>query len=99
MSWGSGLSPRKSFWVGVTMVPMSSVALLLTSQFASAAAAIGEKVSAVALPVILMTELVGAVLVSLALTHTGEAAKSGAEPPPNEAAPELPPETTQGPSL
>ena len=97
MSWGSGLSPRKSFWVGVTMVPMSSVALLLTSQFASAAPAIGEKVSAVALPVILMTELVGAVLVSLALTHTGEAAKSGAEPPPNEAAPELPPETTQGP--
>ena len=74
-SWGSGLSPRKSFWVGVTMVPMSSVALLLTSQFAAAAPGIGERVAAIALPVILVTELVGAVLVTLALYHSGEAAK------------------------
>ncbi len=74
-SWGSGLSPRKSFWVGVTMVPMSSVALLLTSQFVAGAPTIGNKVAAIALPVILVTELVGAALVSLALYRSGEAAK------------------------
>ena len=99
--WGSGLSPRKSFWVGVAMVPMSSVALLLTSQFVSASPSIGEKVAAIALPVILITELIGAVLVSLALYRTGEAAKpwrqAGARAPESPPEGELEPDTDKGP--
>ena len=101
-SWGSGLSPRKSFWVGVTMVPMSSVALLLTSQFAAAAPRIGERVAAIALPVILVTELVGAVLVSFALYRAGEAAKpwrrrTNAADTPDDTASGVEPETDRGP--
>ena len=101
-SWGSGLSPRKSFWVGVTMVPMSSVALLLTSQFATVAPGIGDRVAAIALPVILLTELVGAILVSLALYRSGEAAKpwrrrASAPDTPDDPPSEVDPITDRGP--
>ncbi len=72
-SFGSGMTLRKSFWVGVTMVPMSSVALLLTSQFVVASHTVGAHVAAIALPTILVTELLGAALVSVALVRCGEA--------------------------
>lgn len=65
----SGLSLRQSLWVGVALVPMSSVALLLTSQFVVASHSVGARVAAIALPVILITELLGAVLVGLALVR------------------------------
>lgn len=71
-SAGGGMTLRKSFWVGIAMVPMSSVALLLTSQFVVASHTIGAQVAAIALPVILVTELLGAVLVSMALGRSGE---------------------------
>ncbi len=71
-SAGSGMALRKSFWVGIAMVPMSSVALLLTSQFVVASHSVGAQVAAIALPVILVTELLGAVLVSIALGRSGE---------------------------
>ena len=57
------------------MVPMSSVALLLTSQFVVASHSVGSQVAAIALPVILVTELAGAVLVSVALYRAGEAGR------------------------
>ena len=69
----SGLALGQSLWVGVAMIPMSAVALLLTSQFVVAAPAIGARVAAIALPVILLTELLGAVLVGLALVRAREA--------------------------
>ena len=72
-SFGSGMTLRKSFCVGVTMVPMSSVALLLTSQFVVASHTVGAHVAAIALPTILVTELLGAALVSVALVRCGEA--------------------------
>lgn len=72
-TWGSGMALRQSLWVGVAMVPMSSVALLLTSQFVKASPNVGGPVAAIALPVILLTELIGAVLVSAALVRSGEA--------------------------
>ncbi|MDR2156019.1 MAG: cation:proton antiporter [Burkholderiaceae bacterium] len=70
---GSGMAPIKSFWVGVTLTPMSSVALLLTSQFVAASHSIGTQVTAIALPTILVSELLGAALTTLALYRTGEA--------------------------
>ncbi|QTD45869.1 cation:proton antiporter [Ottowia testudinis] len=85
----SGLSLRQSLWVGVALLPMSSVALLLTSQFVVASHGIGARVAAIALPVILITELLGAVLVGLALTRARETVKpwrgadsSGGDSPP-----------------
>ncbi len=84
-SAGSGLSLRQAFWAGIAMVPMSAVALLLTSQFVVASHSIGEQVAAIALPVILVTELLGAVLVGTALRRSGEAAhawrRNGLPPP------------------
>jgi Kef-type K+ transport system membrane component KefB len=74
-SFGSGMALGKSFWVGVAMVPMSSVALLLTSHFVAASHTIGAQVAAIALPMILMTELLGAVLAALALYRAGEASR------------------------
>ena len=73
-SAGSGMTLQQSFWVGIAMVPMSSVALLLTSQFATVSQGVGAQVTAIALPVILITELLGAVLVTVAYARTGEAA-------------------------
>jgi hypothetical protein len=61
--------------VGAALVPMSAVALLLTSRFVSASHGVGQQVAAIALPVILITELVGAVMVSVALVRSGEAAQ------------------------
>ena len=74
-SAGSGMSLRQTLWVGAAMVPMSSVALLLTSQFVVASHSVGSQVAAIALPVILVTELAGAVLVSVALYRAGEAGR------------------------
>ena len=85
-SAGSGMALKQAFWVGVAMVPMSSVALLLTSQFVVASHNIGAQVAAIALPTILATELLGAVLVSWALHRSGESAhlwRRGLPPPPN----------------
>ena len=72
--WRSGLALRQTLWVGAALVPMSSVALLLTSQFVVASHSVGSQVAAIALPVILITELLGAVTVSVALLRSGEAA-------------------------
>ena len=82
----SALSLRQSAWVGVAMFPMSAVALLLTSQFVAAAPTVGTSVTAIALPVILLTELLGAALVGLALVRAHEAAppRRWREPPPAE---------------
>lgn len=70
----SGMSLRQGLWTGFTLLPMSSVALLLTSQFVNASQNVGLRVAAIALPMILVTELLGAVLLSLALVRAGEAA-------------------------
>ncbi len=69
----SALSLRQSAWVGVALFPTSAVALLLTSQFVAAVPTVGTPVAAIALPVILLTELLGAALVGLALVRTREA--------------------------
>ena len=74
-SAGSGMALKQAFWVGIAMVPMSSVALLLTSPFVAASHSVGAQVAAIALPTILITELLGAALVSIALARTGESVR------------------------
>lgn len=72
---GSGASPRQAFWTAGAMWPLSAVALLLVSQFAEFAPAIGAPAAAIALPLILLMEVLGALMAVLALQRTGEAGR------------------------
>ena len=67
---------RLVFWRDprrAAIVLVAAVALLLTSQFVAASHSVGAQVAAIALPVILVTELLGAVLATLAFRRSGEA--------------------------
>ena len=72
---GSGTSWKQGLWVGCAMSPMSSVALLLVSQYVAASSTIGHQVAMVALPAILLMEMLGAVLATVALYRAGECSK------------------------
>ena len=72
---GSGASWKQGLWVGCAMSPMSSVALLLVSQYVAASGPIGGQVAMVALPAILLMELLGAVLATVALYGAGECSR------------------------
>jgi Kef-type K+ transport system membrane component KefB len=69
---GSGTSWRQAFWVGCAMCPMSSIALLLVSQFMSSSMAVGARIASVALPAILMMEILGAIIATFAIYRAGE---------------------------
>jgi Kef-type K+ transport system membrane component KefB len=72
---GSGTSWKQGLWVGCAMSPMSSVALLLVSQYVAASSPIGGQVATIALPAILVMEILGAVLASIALYRAGECSR------------------------
>ncbi|MFC5519949.1 cation:proton antiporter [Polaromonas jejuensis] len=72
---GSGTSWTQALWVGCAMTPMSSVALLLVSEYMAASAPIGRQVAGIALPAILLMEVLGAVLATMALYRAGECSK------------------------
>ena len=72
---GSGTRFKQALWVGCAMSPMSSIALLLVSQFASASALLGPQIARIALPAILLMEVLGAMLVTVALYRAGESGK------------------------
>ena len=74
-NWGSGTSWTQALWVGWAMTPMSSVALLLVSQFVSASPALGGQIASVALPAILLMEILGAVLTTAAIHYAGESSR------------------------
>ncbi len=72
---GSGASWKQALWVGCAMSPMSSVALLLVSQFVNASAVAGREIAGVALPAILLMEVLGAVLATVVIYRAGESSK------------------------
>lgn len=72
---GSGASLRQAFWTACAMWPMSAVALLLVSQFVQFAPALGTQVAALALPLILFMEVLGALMSTAALQRCGEASR------------------------
>ena len=78
---GSGASTAQALWVGLAMSPMSSVALLLVSQYVSATGELGRQIASVALPAILVMELLGAVLTTVAIYRAGESSKPWAKKP------------------
>ncbi len=73
---GSGASWQQGLWVGCAMSPMSSVALLMVSQYVSAAPLIGRQIASIALPSILLMEVLGAVLTTVAIFKAGESSRS-----------------------
>lgn len=72
---GTGANWRQAFWVGCAMAPMSSVALLIASQLVAAAPALGEQIASVALPTILVMEVLGAALATVAIYRAGESSQ------------------------
>ncbi len=72
---GSGASWRQALWVGMAMTPMSAIALLIASQFAIASPSTGHLIAGVALPAILLMEVLGAILATVAIYRTGESSK------------------------
>ncbi len=71
----SGASWKQALWVGCAMSPMSSVALLLVSQFVAASGLLGGEIASIALPAILLMEVLGAVLATVAIYRAGESSK------------------------
>ena len=72
---GSGASWRQALWVGCAMTPMSSIALLIASQFVVASPSTGHLIARVALPAILLMEVLGAVIATVAIYRAGESSK------------------------
>lgn len=72
---GSGASTRQALWTAGALWPMSAVALLLVSQFSEFAPGTGTQVAAIALPLILIMEVLGALMAVLALQRAGEAGR------------------------
>ncbi len=75
---GSGLGWFQAFWAACAMAPMSSVALLLTLQFMVASPAAGPQIASVALPAILLMEVLGAMVAALAIHRCGESSRTPA---------------------
>ena len=71
----SGSSWRQALWVGCAMSPMSSVPLLLVSTFIMASPVLGKQIASIALPVILLMEVLGAVVATVAITRAGESSR------------------------
>ena len=73
--WGSGISWRQAFWTGCAMSPMSSIALLLVSQFVASSLTLGPRIASIALPAILLMEILGAIVATFAMYEAGESSK------------------------
>ena len=72
---GSGASWKQALWVGCAMAPLSALALLIASNFVAASPLLGHLITQVALPAILVMEVLGAVIATLALYAAGEASR------------------------
>jgi Kef-type K+ transport system membrane component KefB len=74
-NWGSGTSWGQAFWTGCAMSPMSSVALLLVSQFVASSLTLGPSIASIALPAILLMEVLGAIIATFAIYRAGESSE------------------------
>ena len=72
---GSGASWKQALWVGCAMSPMSSVVLLLVSQYVAASSTLGPQIASIALPTILTMEILGAMLATVAIYRAGESSR------------------------
>jgi Kef-type K+ transport system membrane component KefB len=72
---GSGASWKQAFWVGCAMSPLSSIALLITSAFVTASPALGAMIAQITLPAILLMEVLGAVIATIAIHGAAESSQ------------------------
>ncbi len=72
---GSGASWQQALWLGCAMTPMSAIALLIASQFVLASPSTGHLIARVALPAILLMEVLGAIIATVAVYRAGESSK------------------------
>ena len=74
-NWGSGTNWRQAIWTGFAMTPMSSIALLLVSQFVASSMTLGPRIASIAMPAILLMEILGAIIATFAIFKAGESIK------------------------
>ena len=75
--WSSGrggLAPRKAAWLGVALLPMSSLAVLQAYEVSELYANFGDEIIAIVLGAVVVMELLGPILTQLALRRVGETA-------------------------
>lgn len=72
---GSGASWRQAAWTSGAMSPLSGVALLVASGFVAAAPEAAAPMAEIALPAILLMEVLGAIITTIALYGAGESLK------------------------
>jgi hypothetical protein len=95
-NWGSGLGWRQAVWTGCAMSPMSSIALLLVLQFMASSLTLGPRIASIALPAILLMEVLGAIIATLAIYQAGESSRPGARAPAAAAPPVTQPGDLRG---
>ena len=91
-NWGSGTTWSQAFWTGCAMAPMSSVAMLMVSQFVSSSLTTGPRIAGITMPAILLMEVLGAILATYAIHRVGESSS----PLVSERLPNLPPGDLRG---
>jgi Kef-type K+ transport system membrane component KefB len=72
---GSGASWSQALWLGLAMSPLSAVALLIISSFVLASPRVGGMAAQIALPAILLMEVLGAVIATVAIHAAGESSQ------------------------
>lgn len=68
-----GLAPHKANWLGVALLPMSSLAVLQAYDVSALYRDFGDEVVAIILGAVVVMELLGPILTQLALRRAGEA--------------------------
>lgn len=74
-----GLAPKKAVWLGVALLPMSSLAVLQAHEVAGLYTDFGDDILSIVLGAVLIMELLGPVATQVALRHTGEAMPNSSE--------------------
>jgi len=76
---GSGTTWRQALMIGWAMSPMASLSLLLVAQFASASGVLGPRIAAIALPAILLMEVLGAIIATFVIYRARESSRPPAD--------------------
>jgi hypothetical protein len=63
---------QQALWTGCTLAPMSSIALLMVSQFTTTSPEVAVGISTIALPASLLMEVLGAMTATFALHRARE---------------------------
>ncbi|HRE18034.1 MAG TPA: cation:proton antiporter [Rhodocyclaceae bacterium] len=74
-----GLAPNKAAWLGLALLPMSSQAVLHAYEVANLYPNFGDDIFSIILGAVLVMELIGPIIVQLALRRAGETSAPRAE--------------------